>query len=735
MGEHEQIHPQHASKPNPPKRKSRSTRGLLNKVQLLEEQLQHVQKGMEGVISLLLRVAPPVQSLSGVSLGPGLKGAEDVKGRNRSLVTDYVNSVPKDQAQTLEEWIRRVQHPTPDIGPSTSVSQAGYARPGGEIVDSESNGSDDPEDLAHDAIYPMRSMLRQDERARLRADGFPRRPSTLHQLSSPQASESVPHRKRARLDPVGVGEAPSPLHVETDPIRIGLLSESEAIDLYNLFFSGAHSYIPIYDPVEDTLHSLRSRSSFSVTTILFVGQKIKDAANTVSDLQMRLRLHAEKMAEATLFSPIANIEALQAMVILANWGDTIWRPGAHAVSMAFDMELHRCLPRIAEESRDSGLIGQTTASKKSLLVGARAWLLVSKLAIEMAFNHGKALLIKEDDMFSCVHALLDYPSRPFTDIRIVASMEILRLRIPLLHVKKTDPEELRDGLLQVYNDNARSWEDRWRQYFFSQGVGEEDFLVTDLTTQRCFGRVLANACLLSSIRSQQDVERLPAHRRHWLITSLQDAQLIAHRILAVEKAKMVHGNHYSHVCLASISRIYLRLATLFPTVINLKSVAKDLIGLVGVLAQLPGFRFASQLRYAVEEARKRRMLPPETRPSSPKAPTMGAIGSRDTYSLSVRSTEPVATAAAGGFHVDPFWNTATGGLPPSDIDGPTPPLDFNPLIAEQVLTEANVARISVQNDYMGLPVDQTTWYQSQVQPVADPDANLLAWLDFPALGE
>ncbi|OCF32331.1 hypothetical protein I317_02736 [Kwoniella heveanensis CBS 569] len=475
-------------------------------------------------------------------------------------------------------------------------------------------------------------------------------------------------------------------------------------------------------------HSLRSRSPFSVTAILFVGQKIRDAANSVSDLQTRLRLHAEEMAKATLFSPIANIEALQAMIILANWGDTVWRPGAHAVSMAFDMELHRCLPLIAEESRNREGTGQSPASKRSMLVGARAWLLVSKLAIEMAFNHGKQLLINEDEIFCCTHALLDYPTRQITDIRIVASMEILRLRIPLLRVKKSDPEELRDSLLQAYNENSRSWEDRWRQYFFSQGVGEEDFLVTDLTTQRCFGRVLANAYLLSAIRTQQDVELLPAHRRHWLITSLQDAQFIAHRILAAEKAKMIHGNHYSHVCLAGVARIYLRLATLFPTVIDLRSVAKDLIGLVEVLAQLPGFRFARQLRYAVEEARKRRMLPPETRPCSPKIPTMATAGQQSTYS-SIRSTDGFSHITEQPA-VDSLWNTAASG-PLSDQSA----LDFNPLVAEQVLNETVIPGISNQNDYMGLPLDQMTWFQSQVQPVEEPDANLLAWLDFPALGE
>ena len=75
--------------------------------------------------------------------------------------------------------------------------------------------------------------------------------------------------------------------------------------------------------------SIRSRSAFALTTVLFVGQKILDASRGVSTEQTSLRRHAEQLgslilrgnrwltvhtaASETLFSPIASVEALQAM--------------------------------------------------------------------------------------------------------------------------------------------------------------------------------------------------------------------------------------------------------------------------------------------------------------------------------------------------------------------------------------------------------------------------------------
>lgn len=132
--------------------------------------------------------------------------------------------------------------------------------------------------------------------------------------------------------------------------------------------------------------------------------------------------------KSTLFCPIADTEALQAMseshwhiqnvdqpwliltglskVILASWGDTGWRPGSHAVSMAWvgfnffylspspshsvlgfnriDMELYKCLPRLSERLQTPSAFtnDRDEDTERRLVIGSRLWLLVCKMAIE-----------------------------------------------------------------------------------------------------------------------------------------------------------------------------------------------------------------------------------------------------------------------------------------------------------------------------------------------------------------
>ena len=101
-------------------------------------------------------------------------------------------------------------------------------------------------------------------------------------------------------------------------------------------------------------NSLCERSSFCITAILYVGAKVEDAGKPESELQRKCREHAEKIGRSsvtmlmntaqppgmtTLFTPIARIEIVQAMIIMASWGDTSWRPGGMPLPILIDLSL------------------------------------------------------------------------------------------------------------------------------------------------------------------------------------------------------------------------------------------------------------------------------------------------------------------------------------------------------------------------------------------------------------
>lgn len=50
-----------------------------------------------------------------------------------------------------------------------------------------------------------------------------------------------------------------------------------------------------------------------------------------SGVQVKCKENAELIGKSMVFSPVANIEALQALIVLSCWGDTVWRPGRESL--------------------------------------------------------------------------------------------------------------------------------------------------------------------------------------------------------------------------------------------------------------------------------------------------------------------------------------------------------------------------------------------------------------------
>ncbi len=127
----------------------------------------------------------------------------------------------------------------------------------------------------------------------------------------------------------------------------------------------------------DTSISLRLRSPFSITTLIMIGAKVRDAGGPPSQLQILAKQHAERIGMGTLFTPISRIEAVQAMTTLAVFGDTSWRPGGHALRIAMDMGLYRFLGFLAQRGMGAGKTREEVMDERGLVVGARVWLAVS----------------------------------------------------------------------------------------------------------------------------------------------------------------------------------------------------------------------------------------------------------------------------------------------------------------------------------------------------------------------
>ena len=177
-----------------------------------------------------------------------------------------------------------------------------------------------------------------------------------------------------------------------DCIDLGFCDVATARRMFDVFMEGCLVYMPCFDPEVDTFESLRKRSPFAITVLVMVGAKVTDAGGAVSELQQKCKEHAEHIGMSTLFSPVARIEVVQAMIILASWGDTSWRPGGHALRMAMDMGLYRCLPLLVQAGMGKGKSADELKEDYQLVVGARVWLTLYKVEFEWVYLDLRSLL-------------------------------------------------------------------------------------------------------------------------------------------------------------------------------------------------------------------------------------------------------------------------------------------------------------------------------------------------------
>lgn len=106
---------------------------------------------------------------------------------------------------------------------------------------------------------------------------------------------------------------------------------------------------------------------------MLIGIKGEDAPGK-SDLQLKLQDHAERIGMSTLFIPIARLEVVQALIIMSAWSESLYRPAGHALRIAMEMGLWRCLSYLAQSGMGKGRNKAELEEDRPLVMGARAWL-------------------------------------------------------------------------------------------------------------------------------------------------------------------------------------------------------------------------------------------------------------------------------------------------------------------------------------------------------------------------
>lgn len=90
-----------------------------------------------------------------------------------------------------------------------------------------------------------------------------------------------------------------------------------------------------------------------------------------------METQAYTTASGTMFNPVARVEAVQAMSILAAFSDNGWLPGGHAVRMALDMGINKSFIRLLRTGMGKNKTPEELEEERPLVVHSRTWFCVS----------------------------------------------------------------------------------------------------------------------------------------------------------------------------------------------------------------------------------------------------------------------------------------------------------------------------------------------------------------------
>ncbi|BEJ09071.1 hypothetical protein CcaverHIS641_0511650 [Cutaneotrichosporon cavernicola] len=390
-----------------------------------------------------------------------------------------------------------------------------------------------------------------------------------------------------------------PLRGVADPVTTGLLSEEDGRRLFDVFFKSAYPFTPVFDPTRDTWESV----------MLLIALRQREAAGAASDLTTTLSDEVERMTKLTLYAPVT-LEVLQGMAILISYSDNAWRICSHAMALAIDMRLYRCLPylhKIRSEARKPNLLLER---QRSLVVGARIWLSLVRQAYEMSFNHALPILFPSDRgrRTAFKRELLDHPLSNLYDTRLVISVEMCEVRESSFRPFDTadDPAEM-DVLLREANEGMDELDTHWSAYYDALGLPQDHFLRIELSNQRAYSVLYTNSPAWNGVQKPEDVCRLSTERQRWVTAALGAAAFLVSSVAGrLDSAEF--GNHNFHVGIIATARYLIRMCELLPDACDAHEIALSIDRLLLKLPY-PFSGFAEGLRRTLARAREKGILP------------------------------------------------------------------------------------------------------------------------------
>lgn len=523
----------------------------------------------------------------------------------------YANGAPPPMPPPLRNGVDLYGSPGPVDGPSRPVPRSfpplpGFAPPPHKyatygIVPSTAPSSDDE---SEDTL-PRSTLNAPIEALQGLANAAAEAAAVAPSASPPR----VKKRKKAE---------PTPRNAFPHVVEKNLVSDAEARELYTIFFSGCHFFIPCFDPSYDTYEALMERTPWTFDSILAVASKIRSGTGPLSPTFYKCLEEAQGIARSSLFGPVVRKEAVQGMLLLAAWSTNGWLPSGHAMRMALDLGLHRALEKLADHESAKK---RTEEEERNLVVSARIWLCLYWFDHQMSLGTGRPIVLRDESSINHCRILLSHPMASPTDVRLVSQVELIAQKTQIYETLTPLKGEVNHNTLNFIR-RANVALDKWWEdcdHLHHQSMDEEALPRKILIGELHYAKLWLVCVALRGV----SWDKMPFEQRELAFQAKDAAFSCLSNLLnsPTYRAALRYAVHDSLVTAAFSGLFLLKMASLFPAELDLPAITAQVEQLAELLSEVAAERYALTLRVML--ANLRRKIGPVI-PTQPGAPDMMA---------------------------------------------------------------------------------------------------------------
>lgn len=193
------------------------------------------------------------------------------------------------------------------------------------------------------------------------------------------------------------------------------------------FMGGSKNFLALFDPIRDTFDSIRSRSLFCFSVIIYLASRGVMDLRSDTHLQRVLQDEAQRLAEDSFFERPTKVETVQGMILLAAYSEKTWFSTALILRTALDSGLEKSLDALlSQENVPRSYLSASMADRK-LVWQTRTWLISFTLELDVASGTGRKSRIDAVDTTK-LRKFLEYPLSLPCDLRTISIIEVHQLR-------------------------------------------------------------------------------------------------------------------------------------------------------------------------------------------------------------------------------------------------------------------------------------------------------------------